>query len=125
VTAYRDRLASAFRHLIQNAIDVLPSDGKVDVVVSLDGGSAVIDIIDNGPGMTREFVQSELFQPFKSTKPEGYGIGAYEAREIVRELGGRVEVESAPGEGTSMSVRLPIVSTASNAPAAALDERAQ
>ncbi len=63
--------------------------------------------MDNGPGMTREFVQNELFQPFKTTKPSGYGIGAYEAREIMREMGGRIEVDSTPGEGTRMSVRAP------------------
>ena len=116
VTAYRDRLASVFGHLIQNAIDVLPENGRIDVRVRLEEGSAVVDIVDDGPGMTREFVQNELFQPFKTTKPNGYGIGAYEAREIVREMGGRIEVESTPGQGTRMSVRLPIVSTASNVP---------
>ena len=114
VTAYRNRLASVFRHLIQNAIDVLSDGGHIDVAVRLDGGTAVVDIIDNGPGMTREFVQNELFQPFKTTKPRGYGIGAYEAREIMRELGGQIEVDSTPGQGTRMSVRIPIVSTASN-----------
>lgn len=114
VTAYRNRLASVFRHLIQNAIDVVPEDGRISVVVRIDGGSAVVEMIDNGPGMTREFVENELFQPFKSTKPNGYGIGAYEAREIMRELGGRIDVDSTPGEGTRMSVSLPIVNTASN-----------
>ena len=116
VTAYRDRLASVFGHLIQNAIDVLPEDGRIEARVRVEEGSAVVDISDNGPGMSREFVQNELFQPFKTTKPNGYGIGAYEAREIVRGMGGRIEVESAPGQGTRMSVRLPIVSTASNVP---------
>jgi putative PEP-CTERM system histidine kinase len=114
VTAYRDRLSSVFRHLIQNAIDVLPDGGKVEVVVRLANGAAVVDVKDNGPGMSQEFIQNELFQPFKTTKPHGYGIGAYEAKEIVRELGGQIDIQSTLGKGTCISVRLPIVSAASN-----------
>ncbi len=116
ISAYRDRLASVFRQLIQNALDVLSDEGHVEVIVRLEEGAAIIEIIDDGPGMTREFVQNELFQPFKTTKPNGYGIGAYEAREMVKELGGSIAVDSAPGEGTSLSIRLPIVNAASNSP---------
>lgn len=116
ISAYRDRLASVFRQLIQNALDVLSDEGHVEVIVRLEEGAAIIEIIDDGPGVTREFVQNELFQPFKTTKPNGYGIGAYEAREMVKELGGSIAVDSAPGEGTSLSIRLPIVNAASNSP---------
>ena len=56
----------------------------------------VIDIVDHGPGMTPEFVRDELFQPFASTKSDGHGIGAYQARELLRDAGGDLLVLSRP-----------------------------
>ncbi len=59
--------------------------------------------------MTREFVQERLFKPFDTTKgSKGMGIGAYQVREYIQSLGGRVEVRSAPGKGTVMALRLPL-----------------
>jgi signal transduction histidine kinase len=57
--------------------------------------------------MTSEFVRDRLFRPFQSTKPAGMGIGAYESAQYVRDLGGRIEVESEPGRGTRIRVILP------------------
>jgi signal transduction histidine kinase len=59
--------------------------------------------------MEPEFVRDRLFRPFDSTKgAKGMGIGAYQAREYVRVLGGDVEVQSSPGCGTSFSISLPV-----------------
>ena len=69
----------------------------------------MIEIKDDGPGMDPEFVREELFRPFKTTKAGGYGIGAYESREYVKELGGRLEIESRPGSGTVVRIYLPAV----------------
>ena len=64
--------------------------------------------------MEPEFVRTEMFKPFKSTKSGGYGIGAYESREFVRELGGSLDVESAPGKGTTVRIRLPVLAEESS-----------
>ncbi len=59
--------------------------------------------------MSREFVQDRLFKPFDTTKgSKGMGIGAYQVREYVQSLGGRVEVESEPGRGTQFRLLLPL-----------------
>ena len=58
--------------------------------------------------MERTFVDNELFRPFRSTKGDGYGIGAFEAREFARQHGGQLEVETAPGKGTVMRLVLPL-----------------
>ena len=58
--------------------------------------------------MSAQFIQEELFKPFKTTKINGMGIGMYEARQYVHELGGRIEVESEVGAGTVMRVLLPL-----------------
>jgi signal transduction histidine kinase len=59
--------------------------------------------------MDQQFIRDRLFRPFDSTKgEEGFGIGAYQAREFARKCGGGVEVESAPGKGTKFIIRLPL-----------------
>jgi hypothetical protein len=67
--------------------------------------------------MSREFVQERLFKPFDTTKgSKGMGIGAYQVREYIQSLGGRVEVRSAPGKGTVITLRLPLSAPPSEAP---------
>ena len=109
------QLEQVFTHLIQNAIDASEPEAPVSVAMRRDGGMARVDINDQGTGMSAAFVRNELFKPFRSTKAGGFGIGAYEAREIVQALGGRLDVVSREGEGTSFTVLLPL--------AAAIDER--
>ncbi len=104
------RLEQVFTHLIQNAIDASDPGAPVTVALRKDGGMARADIADHGVGMSPAFVRNELFKPFRSTKAGGFGIGAYEAREIVRALGGRLDVVSREGEGTLFSVLLPLAS---------------
>lgn len=106
------RIEQVFVHLIQNAIDASEPDGPVTVTMRRDGGMARVDIEDRGAGMSAAFVRGELFKPFRSTKAHGFGIGAFEAREIVRSLGGRLEVVSREGEGTLFSVMLPLAAEA-------------
>jgi signal transduction histidine kinase len=83
-----------------------------------EGMNIVLDIVDRGPGMTPEFVRDRLFQPFATTKSGGHGIGAYQARELLRESGGDLIVLSRPGNGTTMRIVLPAVSAFSAPPAA-------
>lgn len=68
--------------------------------------TAFLEITDTGPGMSPEFARGELFRPFATTKAGGLGLGMYAAREALRRLGGRVEVVSAPGEGTTVRMEL-------------------
>ncbi len=78
----------------------LPPQGPMDV--------AVLTVSDSGSGMTPQFVKERLFRPFDTTKgSKGMGIGAYQVREYVHSIGGRVSVWSAPGEGTRVTLRLP------------------
>jgi signal transduction histidine kinase len=58
--------------------------------------------------MSEQFMRYRLFKPFESTKATGMGIGTYEAREYVRELGGRIEVETREAQGTIFRVVLPL-----------------
>ena len=108
VMGNREALEQALIHLIQNAIDASQPDMPVLIDVTIEGLHGTIAVIDSGSGMSPEFVRTGLFKPFVSSKPGGFGIGAFEAREIVRAMGGRVAVESCEGLGTRFSVILPI-----------------
>lgn len=105
----RDRLADVLGHIIQNAQEATPADGRVEVTLQNRESMAVIEVRDTGCGMDGEFIRNRLFRPFDSTKGRsGMGIGAYEAREFVRGLGGHMAVESEPGKGTRFRIELPL-----------------
>jgi putative PEP-CTERM system histidine kinase len=98
---------AAVTHLINNAIDASPAQEPVRVALRRENGRIVIDIADRGPGMTPEFVRDVLFRPLGTSKAKGSGIGAWQARELLREAGGDLSVLTRPGEGTIMRLTLP------------------
>lgn len=109
VVTDEERLGSVMAHVIDNALDALDDDGQVEIRLGTSGHEAVIEVEDNGCGMSQEFIRDELFKPFRTSKGAGYGIGAFESREYVRENGGRMDVQSKLGEGTIVTIRLPAV----------------
>ena len=98
---------SAVTHLLDNAAQA--SDAPIRLRLERQGNRAWLDIIDQGPGMTEAFVRDDLFRPLLSTRPGGSGIGAWQARELLRRAGGDLEVTSAPGRGTTMRLLLPAI----------------
>jgi putative PEP-CTERM system histidine kinase len=110
VTMDPERLRSALVHLVQNAVDVSCPGDRVMISSHRFGRTLLIDITDSGPGMDDAFVREELFLPFRSTKSGGYGIGAFQTRELIRMAGGDLQVISEKGFGTTMRVVLPLVS---------------
>jgi putative PEP-CTERM system histidine kinase len=99
-------LEQAVGHLLQNALDA-SSGEPVSVRVGAQGGNVSISITDKGVGMDGDFIRNRLFQPFASTKPGGFGIGAFEARSLITAMGGRLGVDSRPGQGTTFTILLP------------------
>ncbi len=91
-----------------NACDSIRDSGMVKIEVEPDNSEVRIRITDNGEGMTMDHIRDSLFRPFRSTKDKGFGIGLYQCRTIVEAHGGRIEVESAPGRGTSFTVKVPL-----------------
>jgi putative PEP-CTERM system histidine kinase len=104
-----EEITMVLTHLIGNAQDATPENGEVTVDVDQVDGAVVIRVIDNGSGMSPEFIRERLFRPFDSTKGvQGMGIGAYQAREFARKLGGDVQVRSKMGKGTTITMTLPL-----------------
>lgn len=108
VLASRELLEQVVLHLVQNAIDASAEGMAVFLQANIDGLYGSIEVIDTGCGMSAEFIRNRLFKPFVSTKPGGFGIGAFEAREMVRSMRGKLEVESREGLGSRFTVRLPL-----------------
>ncbi|MGZ8255802.1 MAG: XrtA/PEP-CTERM system histidine kinase PrsK, partial [Burkholderiaceae bacterium] len=103
---HEERLERVIGHLVQNALDAVGGEGRVSVKVERVGPEAVVEVTDNGPGMSPGFVRERLFKPFESTKSSGMGIGAYESQQYVEGVGGRIEVESEVGRGTTVRLVL-------------------
>lgn len=111
VSADHERLKRVLGHILQNALEATPYDGHIEVHLSRQHDDAVIDITDTGCGMDDAFIRERLFRPFDSTKGSGMGIGAYECREYILELGGRIDVTSTPGQRTTFSIHIPAENT--------------
>ncbi len=97
------RLEQALGHLIQNAVEASKDGEPVTVTVS----RTSIEVVDRGAGMNAAFVRDHLFRPFVSTKHGGFGIGAFEARQVIQAMGGTLDVVSREGEGTRFTITLP------------------
>jgi putative PEP-CTERM system histidine kinase len=101
------RLELLLSHLVQNAIEASAASDPVAISIEDRGDSVAVSVIDRGCGMSPAFIRDELFRPFASSKPNGFGIGAYEARQLAEGIGARIEVESREGEGSTFRVILP------------------
>jgi signal transduction histidine kinase len=108
VKADKNQLIAILGHLVQNAQDATDDNGKIMISQKQSSGGVVIEIEDTGTGMSDEFIQNELFKPFKTTKgTKGMGIGVYEAREIILAIGGQIEVSSKVNAGTCFKLIIP------------------
>lgn len=103
-----ERLERALGHLVQNAIEASAPDAPVWLSVDRRGLDVAVTVIDQGRGMSAEFIRHGLFVPFDTTKPGGFGVGAFEARALLMTMGARLEVESREGEGSRFSIILPM-----------------
>ena len=103
-----DALLRVIQNLVTNALEAVRGNGTVTVRSYEEDGHVVCEVTDTGCGMSPEFIQKSLFAPFKSTKSGGWGIGLYQAKEIVLAHGGSIEVTSSEGTGSTFRLRLPI-----------------
>ena len=113
VRADRDQLRRALLNLVQNALDATPgnsqdaaADARVRVRATVQDASLVLEVRDDGPGLSEE-QRSQLFVPGFTTKPHGSGLGLTLVERIVADHGGTITVDSAPGRGTTITIRLP------------------
>ena len=106
------RLSQALGNLIDNALKYTPQGGAVSLSAGADASEAWIQVSDSGPGISLE-EQEHIFMPFyritqKDSPAEGVGLGLSIAREMIEAHGGKLEVASAPAQGSQFTIRLPL-----------------
>jgi signal transduction histidine kinase len=106
VNGDRDLLGRAIGNLMGNALDALGGAGRLTLRTARQGSGVRIDVEDTGPGLSDE-QRTRLFTPYYTTKRGGTGLGLAIVQGIVSDHGGRVEVASAPGQGTAFTLFLP------------------
>lgn len=103
-----EQIKKVITNLIINAREALINGGLIHIKTFEKENWAIFSVIDNGCGMSKEFMERSLFKPFKTTKKQGMGIGLYQSKTIVEAHGGRIEVESQQGKGSTFRVFLPL-----------------
>jgi signal transduction histidine kinase len=104
------QLQQAILNLLDNAADAMEGKGSIHLRLRTGARDVVLEIEDDAPGMTKE-VQAQIFEPFFTTKKTGHGLGLAITRRLVSRNGGQVELESAPGAGTTFRLRFPLAKT--------------
>ncbi|TMQ57737.1 MAG: response regulator [Candidatus Eisenbacteria bacterium] len=106
ITGNVRELTQAVSNLIFNAVEAMPMGGSIGIATSVDDRGVRLTVSDTGCGMSQE-TRERLFESFFTTKAHGQGLGMSVVHGIVRRLGGEIEIESRPGEGTSIGLVFP------------------
>src|SRR5262249_58629806 len=121
IVADPELLKTCFLNLMINGVDAMPEGGVLGLSVRRGNGESaetlVITVRDSGLGMSAEDIQS-AFEPYFSTKDTGFGLGLALTRKIVADHGGTIGLESAPGQGTTARITLPLVPERATLPTA-------
>ena len=106
VTIDQNQFEQVYFNLLKNAIEASGEGGRIDIDVLSDDNDDIVTIRDNGEGMSSEQL-AHLFEPYRTTKSKGTGLGLMITERIVRDHGGSIGAESKPGEGTLFTIRIP------------------
>ena len=106
IAAVPDQLTQVLLNLIINAVEAMPQGGDLTIVSAQRDTWLAIDVQDTGAGLTPD-ESARIFEPFYTTKADGTGLGLAVSYGIIQQHGGRIEVKSAPGQGSSFTVLLP------------------
>ncbi|NIQ93081.1 MAG: sensor histidine kinase, partial [Desulfuromonadales bacterium] len=102
-----EQYKQAFLNLILNALQVMPDGGRLDIRCHEQDDKLFIRFTDSGPGIPEQ-LQDRIFNPFYTTRSDGTGLGLAITHRIIDGHGGRLSVESVPGEGATFIVELPL-----------------
>ncbi|MGQ9545073.1 MAG: PAS domain S-box protein [Candidatus Bathycorpusculaceae bacterium] len=102
-----EKMKRVFSNIIKNAIDAMPDGGKLTITAKESDGTIEISFSDTGKGIPKE-VMEKIWTPFFTTKSRGMGLGLPICKGFVEAHGGKIEVESKVGEGTTFTVTIPL-----------------
>ncbi len=108
------QVEQAVLEIVTNALDAMPKGGRLRIAASTANGAppreVVLEVSDTGAGIP-EAALASVFEPFFTTRQEGTGLGLAIAKRYVEQNGGRLEIESGPGRGTTVRLRLPVAAS--------------
>jgi putative PEP-CTERM system histidine kinase len=107
IRADTDAIQRVIQNLITNAAEAMDGEGTITVRVGTEDGLVACAVTDTGCGMSEEFIRTSLFVPFQTTKKGGWGVGLYQARDIMTAHAGRIDVSSLEGRGTTVTLLFP------------------
>ncbi len=105
----KEQIHKVLENLLMNAYDATGENGQIAVATHSGDKWAEISVSDNGSGISKEFMEKNLFRPFQTTKKQGMGIGLYHCKTIVEAHGGKIEAISEEGKGTTFRIFLPLM----------------
>jgi signal transduction histidine kinase len=106
ITTDGDRVLQIITNLLANAFRWTPDGGRIALGLEQENGSVAVSVVDSGPGITPE-ERERIFRPFWSRDGRGTGLGLAIANELAQALGGRIDLESQVGEGSTFELVLP------------------
>ena len=102
------QIKNVIMNLVRNADEASENGSTVRLATGMQDGRVSVSVSDNGCGISKEYMEKDLFKLFSTTKSDGFGIGLFQARRIVEHHGGTIEVESAVGKGSTFRICLPV-----------------
>ena len=106
ITGDKTKLQEVFLNLLRNAADAASPDGTISMTAEQSKDSIIIQVQDNGCGISKEHLSS-IFEPFTTYKKNGTGLGLSISESIIQAHGGTIEVDSAPQKGSTFRITLP------------------
>ena len=107
VRADPPQIKKVLANLILNSEEAVTGEGEIRLETFAQDGMIVLSVSDNGCGIESGFLEKRLFRPFSTTKSHGFGVGLYESKQIIEAHGGRLDVRSRVGEGSSFQIFIP------------------
>jgi putative PEP-CTERM system histidine kinase len=104
----KEQIQKVITNLLVNAREASQAGAEIRLSSEQQNGHVIISVQDHGCGISPEFLKQKLFKPFQTTKKKGIGIGMFQSKMIVEAHGGRIEVQSQQGEGTTFRIVLPL-----------------
>lgn len=105
----KEAIKQVLLNLILNARQAIEGQGTIDISTAYDGKQVIVELVDTGGGMSEAQLEN-IFQPFKSSKKNGLGVGLFQCKRIVEDHHGVIHIESQEGRGTTVMITFPVQS---------------
>ncbi|MGG1400204.1 ATP-binding protein [Bacillus salipaludis] len=107
VQCVKDQIKQVVLNIAKNSFESMEGSGKLEIILQKNSQFCLLEIIDNGKGMSKEELD-KIFRPFYTSKKTGTGLGLVVCKRIIQSFGGKIQILSAAGKGTKVEITLPL-----------------